>query len=68
MNKLSYLIIAALVVGFLIFSVTFWILKKDINYSLNIALAGALGGLAAELLKSRWARKKKQENESLIKK
>jgi membrane associated rhomboid family serine protease len=58
MNRMTSLIIAALIIAFVLFAVAYWIFRRPISFSVNLALSGALGGLVAELVRTRMERKK----------
>ena len=51
MKRFITLLIAVVFIGILLFAAMYWVLNKDFYYSLNLALCGVTGGLAAEYLK-----------------
>jgi hypothetical protein len=52
------LILAALIVGFVIFAIAYWVIGKDLSFAVNIGLSGALGGLVVEFGKRYFERRK----------
>ena len=51
MKRLFFLLIAALIVGFVIFAISFWIFQLDFVMASSVAIGGAAGGLVVEILK-----------------
>jgi membrane associated rhomboid family serine protease len=51
MKRAITLFIVSLIMGFVIFSFVYWLLKKEFYFSVNVGLSGAVGGLAAEFMR-----------------
>lgn len=51
MKRIFFLFIGALIVGFVIFAISFWLFRADFNMATSFAIGGAGGGLFVELIK-----------------
>lgn len=52
-------LIAAILIGFVLFAILFWIVKMEFSVALIAALSGTLGGVIVDLFKERRKRKLK---------
>ena len=51
MKRLFFLLVGALIVGFVIFAISFWVFQLDFVMASSLAIGGAAGGLGVEILK-----------------
>jgi hypothetical protein len=61
MKQFLFFLLAALLVGFLIFAVFYWVAHWTFRDAVNIGACGALGGMVAEYVKL-YYEKRKREN------
>lgn len=51
MKRFVALLLVTFFIGFLLFAIMYWLLNKEFQYALNLALCGATGGLGAEYVR-----------------
>ena len=61
MKRFVAMLIVTLFIGFILFAIMFWLLQKDFQYALNLALCGATGGLGAEYIRLMIEKRKKDK-------
>jgi hypothetical protein len=61
MKRVITLFIAAGLMGFVIFCFMYWLLNKEFYFSVNVGMSGAMGGLAAELLRGYLEKRKRSK-------
>ena len=64
MKKFIWLFITTLIIGFVFFAVIHWAFRMDLRRSLNLTIAGAIGGLGGIYLKDYFGKESKIESKS----
>jgi len=60
MKQFLFFLVAALLVGFLIFAVFYWVAHWTFIDAVNIGACGAVGGLVGEYIKLYYERRKRE--------
>jgi membrane associated rhomboid family serine protease len=66
MKRMISLLLAALIVGFIIFAIAFWLIRLPVERAIGIGVAGTVGGIAGEYF-GYYMKKRKIKRNSLSK-